>query len=179
MPSIVSPSVEENAQAKSSTLSRPSTTDPETDSGKRRKAVSTFETNLSRPWNRLWLLDSLKLLIGGLCTGVLGVARLQKVRPSLLDANKFLLVSLFILVETIWPKVWAKSLTKNVRGPLPVDMRLSKTSLLELPNVLLTVLRYFAGMIIELFIYTKFVPTFIAVAKFVSCLPCIVPRRVG
>ena len=96
-----------------------------------------------------------------------------------LDANKFLLVSLFILVETIWPKVWAKSLTKNVRGPLPVDMRLSKTSLLELPNVLLIVLRYFAGMIIELFIYTKFVPTFIAVVMFVSCLPCIVPRRVG
>lgn len=96
-----------------------------------------------------------------------------------LDANNFLLVSLFILVATIWPKVWAKSLTKNVRGPLPVDMRLSKTSLLELPNVLLTVLRYFPGMIIELFIYTKIVPIFIAVAKFVSCLPCIVPRRVG
>ena len=47
MPSIVSPSVEVNGQAKSSTLSRPSTTDPETDSGKRRKAVSTFETNLA------------------------------------------------------------------------------------------------------------------------------------
>ena len=46
MPSIVSPSVEVNGQAKSPTLLRPSTTDPETDSGKRRNAVSTFEIHL-------------------------------------------------------------------------------------------------------------------------------------
>lgn len=141
MPSIVSPSVEVNGQAKSSTLSRPSTTDPETDSGKRRKAVSTFETNLGRPWSRLWLLDSLKLLIGNLSTGVLGrctSTESEAFSPWVcLDATIFLLVSLFILVEAIWPKVWAKSLPKNVRGPLPVDIRRSKTSLLELPNVLL------------------------------------------
>lgn len=31
----------------------------------------------------------------------------------------------FILIETIWPKIWAKPLPMNEKGPLPVDVRCS------------------------------------------------------
>ena len=54
-----------------------------------------------------------------------------------LDATKFVLISVFILVETILPKIWAKPLPKNEKSRLPVDVRRSRTSLLKL--------RFFSG----------------------------------
>ena len=50
-----------------------------------------------------------------------------------LDAAKFVLLSVFILIDTIWPKIQAKPLPINGKGPLSVDARRSKTSLLKLP----------------------------------------------
>ena len=44
-------------------------------------------------------------------------------------------MSVFTLIETICPKITAKPLSENARSPLLVDVRCSKTSLLELPNV--------------------------------------------
>ena len=41
----------------------------------------------------------------------------------------------FTLIETIYPKIGAKSLSKNAKSPLPVKVRYSKTSLLQLPNL--------------------------------------------
>ena len=52
-----------------------------------------------------------------------------------LDANKFVLLSFFTIIETIYPKIGAKSLYKNAQSPLPVKVRYSKTSLLQLPNL--------------------------------------------
>ena len=52
-----------------------------------------------------------------------------------LDATKFVLGNVFILVEAIWPKIWTKSLPKNEKVPLTVDVRRSKTSLLKLPII--------------------------------------------
>ena len=53
---------------------------------------------------------------------------------------QFVLLSFFTLIETIGLKIWAKPSSKNEKGPLPVDVRRSKTSLLKLPiNVRLTV----------------------------------------
>ena len=49
-----------------------------------------------------------------------------------LEPTKFVLVSVFILVETILPKIWGKPLPKNEKGPVPVDVRRSETSLLKL-----------------------------------------------
>ena len=46
-----------------------------------------------------------------------------------LHATKFVLLSVFILTETIWPKHQAEPLPMNEKGPLPVDVRRSKTSL--------------------------------------------------
>ena len=48
-----------------------------------------------------------------------------------LEATKFVLLSVFTLIETIWPKIWAKPLPMNEKDPLPVDLRRSKTSLLK------------------------------------------------
>ena len=52
-----------------------------------------------------------------------------------LDANKFVLLSFFTIIETIYPKIGAKSLYKNAKSPLPVKVRYSKTPLLQLPNL--------------------------------------------
>ena len=49
-----------------------------------------------------------------------------------LDAMQFVLLSFFTLIETIWLKIWAKPSSKNEKGPLPVEVRRSKTSLLKL-----------------------------------------------
>jgi len=51
-----------------------------------------------------------------------------------LDATKFVLSSFFTLMTTICPNIWAKTLPKNVKSPLPVDVRRSKTPLLKLPD---------------------------------------------
>ena len=52
-----------------------------------------------------------------------------------LDATVFILPSVLILTETIWPKICSKSRLKSAKLPFPVDVRRSKTSLLKLPNV--------------------------------------------
>ena len=50
-----------------------------------------------------------------------------------LDYTKFVLLSFFTPIETIWLKIWAKQPLRNVKNPLPVDVRRSKTSLLKFP----------------------------------------------
>ena len=51
-----------------------------------------------------------------------------------LDANKFLLlISFFLLIKTIYPRVSTKPLPNDAKIPLPVDVRGSKTLLLKLP----------------------------------------------
>ena len=52
-----------------------------------------------------------------------------------LDANKFVLLSFFTIIDTIYPKIGAKSLYKNAKSPLLVKVRYSKTPLLQLPNL--------------------------------------------
>ena len=52
-----------------------------------------------------------------------------------LDANKFVLLSLFSLIKTIYPRVSTEPLSNDAKSPLPVDVRRSKTLLLKLPNV--------------------------------------------
>ena len=52
-----------------------------------------------------------------------------------LDANKFVLLSFFSLIKTIYPRVWTKPQPNDAKSPLPVDVRRSKTLLLKLPNV--------------------------------------------
>ena len=42
-----------------------------------------------------------------------------------LDDIKFVLLSFFTLIETIWLKIWAKPSSKEEKGPLPVDVRRS------------------------------------------------------
>ena len=62
-----------------------------------------------------------------------------------LDADKFVLPSLFSLVKTIYPRVSTKPLPNDAKSPLPVDFQrlsktfkdfLSKTLLLKLPIIL-------------------------------------------
>ena len=49
-----------------------------------------------------------------------------------LDNVKFVLLSfLQFNTETIFPKIWSKPLIKYAKGPLLVDLRRSKTSLLN------------------------------------------------
>ena len=49
-----------------------------------------------------------------------------------LNATKFVLPSVFTILETIWPKVCSKSRLKSAKSPLLIDARGSKTSLLKL-----------------------------------------------
>ena len=49
-----------------------------------------------------------------------------------LDATKFVWLSVCTLIETICPKFFSKSRLKSAKSPLPVDVRNSKTWLLEL-----------------------------------------------
>ena len=53
-----------------------------------------------------------------------------------LDADKFVLPSLFSLVKTIYPRVSTKPLPNDAKSSLPVDFRRSKTLLLKLPIIL-------------------------------------------
>jgi len=43
------------------------------------------------------------------------------------------LPSVFIVIQTICPKIGSKTRLKSAKSPLPVDVRRSKTSLLKLP----------------------------------------------
>ena len=44
-----------------------------------------------------------------------------------LDANKFVLLSFFSLIKTIYPRFWTNALPNDAKSPLPVDVRRSKT----------------------------------------------------
>ena len=48
-----------------------------------------------------------------------------------LDANKFVLLSFFSLLKTIYPRVSTKPLPNDAKSPLPVDVRRSKTLLIR------------------------------------------------
>ena len=52
-----------------------------------------------------------------------------------LDGNKFVLLSFFSLVKTIYSRVSTKPLPNDAKSPLPVDIRRSKTLLLKLPTI--------------------------------------------
>ena len=52
-----------------------------------------------------------------------------------LDADKFVLPSFFSLIKTIYPRVSTKPLPNDAKSPLPADVRRSKTLLLKLPNI--------------------------------------------
>ena len=52
-----------------------------------------------------------------------------------LDAKKFVLLSFFALVKTIYRNVWTKPLPNDAKSPLPVDVHRSKTLLLNLPII--------------------------------------------
>ena len=50
-----------------------------------------------------------------------------------LDANKFVLLSFFSLIKTIYPRVSTEPLPNDGKSPLRVDGRRTKTLLLKLP----------------------------------------------
>ena len=49
-----------------------------------------------------------------------------------LDANRFVLLSFYSLLKTIYPIIWTRSLSNDGKSQLPVDVHLSKTLLLKL-----------------------------------------------
>ena len=51
-----------------------------------------------------------------------------------IDATKFLLLSVFTLIESICPNICSKSRLKGTKKQLPVDFRRSKTLSPKLPN---------------------------------------------
>ena len=52
-----------------------------------------------------------------------------------LDATTFVLLNVFTRIQTISPKIWASSLPKSAKHPLPVEVSGSKTSLLKFSTV--------------------------------------------
>ena len=52
-----------------------------------------------------------------------------------LEANKFVLLTFFSLIKTIYPRVSTKPLPNDAKSPLPVDVRRSKTLLLKPPII--------------------------------------------
>ena len=52
-----------------------------------------------------------------------------------LDTTKFVLLSFFSPIKTIYPRVSTKPQPNAAKSPLPVDVRRSKTLLLKLPSV--------------------------------------------
>ena len=51
-----------------------------------------------------------------------------------LDATKCVLLSIVALIETNCHNIWEKLLPSIAKGPIPVNARRSKTSLLNFPN---------------------------------------------
>ena len=93
----------------------------------------TINTWVLRQWrNRAslrWELDQRLFLCD---------TRQPEVMPVLpfmcLDANKFVLLSVFTLIRTIYPSVWTKPVPNDAnKSPPSVDVRRSKTLLLKLP----------------------------------------------
>ena len=66
------------------------------------------------------------------------------------ETTKFVLRSVFILIGTICPKIWANPMRKNAKSLFPVDVRRRETSTLNLPNLSLA-----AGPLSLLSIYVK------------------------
>ena len=52
-----------------------------------------------------------------------------------LNSNKFVLLSFFSLIKTIYTRVSTKLLPNDAKSPLPVDVRRSKTLLLKVPII--------------------------------------------
>ena len=52
-----------------------------------------------------------------------------------LDAKKFVLLSFFAPIKTIYRRVWTKPLPNDAKSPLSVDVHRSKTLLLNLPII--------------------------------------------
>ena len=52
-----------------------------------------------------------------------------------LDANKFVLLSFFSLIKTIYQRVSTEPLPNDAKSSLPVEVRRSKMLLLKLPNI--------------------------------------------
>ena len=48
-----------------------------------------------------------------------------------IDNTKIVFLSLFLIVETICPEIWAKIKLKNEKSPLPVAVHHSNASLLK------------------------------------------------
>ena len=105
-----------------------------------RPAIFSFCVRLDRCWFELHygtVLGRCRFLLGRLNKGF--SERLTSTGSDAfsfiiwLDATKLILLSFLILTVTIWPKIQANPLPMNEKGPLPVDVRRSKTSLLKLP----------------------------------------------
>ena len=52
-----------------------------------------------------------------------------------LNSNKFVLLTFFSLIKTIYTRVSTKLLPNDAKSPLPVDVRRSKTLLLKVPII--------------------------------------------
>ena len=52
-----------------------------------------------------------------------------------LEANKFVLLTFFSLIKTIYTRVSTKLLPNDAKSPLPVDVRRSKALLLKPPII--------------------------------------------
>ena len=64
------------------------------------------------------------------------VSEASFILTCVINATKFVWLSVFTLIETICRKTWAKPLPKHATSPLQFDMRRSKMSFLKLPIVL-------------------------------------------
>ena len=60
--------------------------------------------------------------------------RIPNAKISRIPESGFLYMGRFFTLETIQLKIWAKSMLRSVKSPLPVDMRRSKTHLLKFPG---------------------------------------------
>ena len=68
-----------------------------------------------------------------------------------LDTTKFVLLSFFSQIKTIYLRVSTKPQPNAAKSPLPVDVRRSKTLLLKLPNEMQTPLEPLSAAAIECF----------------------------
>ena len=78
------------------------------------------------------LLESVSKDVFGRCTSAGSVPFFILV---CLDAITFVLLNVFTRIQTICPKIWASSLPKSAKHPLPVDVHRSKTPLLKFSTV--------------------------------------------
>ena len=62
----------------------------------------------------------------------------MEVRPfplsMFLECTKFVVLSVSTLIKMICMKIWTKSLLKNAKSPLPVDVRRSKCLFCKFPS---------------------------------------------